>query len=213
PRFLVLVLLHISSTMSTKILPPKNTSSWSAMDEDPQQLLSYEAFPSSQNSNLDFLSQDTYIPRGGYVAPLTIKDILDASSLTSLADDITQSENEDDFMYTDDSEVDKRSGALPPKRLGSVVELYRSVAKGLQPFLRASYRNTNADSRGMRELSQPIMEKPISMRSSRGSLVGVDGRPLVRRSVRRRRPAACKFSPFTLVCWQTQLQRRKMLNR
>lgn len=210
---LVLVLLHISSTMSTKVLSPNIASSWSPMDEDPQELSS-EPFISHHNNQNPWSqypwSQEQYHHHEGHVAPLTIEDILDASSLTSLADALIDLEDREQPFDTPESEVNKRSGALPPKRLGSVVELYRSVTQGLQPFLRTSYRsrNTNSDSRVMRELPSPVFEKPTPVISSHSPST------LVRRSVRRRRrPAACDFRPFTLVCWQTQPNRRKMLNR
>lgn len=54
----------------------------------------------------------------------------------------------------------------PPRRLGSLVDLYRSVARGLDPFT-----------------SKPVMASP-ERRSGRW-------------------PAACKFNPFSFVCWNS----------
>lgn len=56
----------------------------------------------------------------------------------------------------------------PPRRLGSLVDLYRSVARGLSPFVPNS--------------KNQVLSATPERRSGR-------------------RPAACRFGPFGLVCW------------
>ncbi|XP_071520538.1 uncharacterized protein [Panulirus ornatus] len=56
----------------------------------------------------------------------------------------------------------------PPRRLGSLVDLYRSVARGLSPFVPNS--------------KNQVLSASPERRSGR-------------------RPAACRFGPFGLVCW------------
>lgn len=56
----------------------------------------------------------------------------------------------------------------PPRSLGSLVDLYRTVAHGLSPFVAGT--------------RTPIFSASPERRSAR-------------------RPAACGFGPFSLVCW------------
>ncbi|KAK8721215.1 hypothetical protein OTU49_012884 [Cherax quadricarinatus] len=68
----------------------------------------------------------------------------------------------------------------PPRRLGSLMDLYRSVAHGLSPFVPATK-------------SQVFSAAPE------------------RRSGRR--PAACRFGPFGLVCWNAARRSTVMRQR
>ncbi|XP_068217711.1 uncharacterized protein [Palaemon carinicauda] len=78
----------------------------------------------------------------------------------------------------------------PPSRLGSLVDLYKDVFHGLSPFV-ANPEN------------QILPAKP----ERRSGLSSLEGNPenliLPAKPERRsgRRPAACRFGPFGLVCW------------
>ncbi|XP_064087405.1 uncharacterized protein LOC135202082 [Macrobrachium nipponense] len=78
----------------------------------------------------------------------------------------------------------------PPSRLGSLVDLYKDVFHGLSPFV-ANPEN------------QILPAKP-ERRSGLSSLEGIPENQILPAKPERRsgrRPAACRFGPFGLVCW------------